>query len=98
MPYAAATAGDTSIERVELIAQCAVEAQLIDMSLHTEREDARIAEQRAELHGRLSAMLYGIEATPDFAPTDSAVEAVMARVRAYREIKQQIEQARGAGA
>jgi hypothetical protein len=40
----------------------------------------------------------GIEATPNSTPTDSAVEAVMARVRAYREIKQQIEQARGAGA
>ena len=46
------------------------------------------------MHGKLSAMLYGIEATPEAAPTDSAVEAVMARVQAYREIKSQIERAR----
>ncbi|MCF6387082.1 hypothetical protein L2K20_08865 [Mycobacterium sp. MBM] len=85
----------TAIERVELIAKCAEEAQRIDESLRTERRDARVAEQRAELHGELSAMLYGIEATPDATPTDSAVEAVMARVQAYREIKNQIEQARG---
>jgi hypothetical protein len=87
-----------AIERVELIAGCAIEARLIDKSLRTEREDARVAEQRAELHGKLSAMLYGIEAAPDSTPTDSAVDAVMARVQAYREIKQQIEQARGDGA
>lgn len=86
----------TAIERVELIAQCAVEARHIDASLRAEREDARVAEQRAELHGKLSAMLYGIETTPDSTPTDSAVEAVMARVQAYREIKNQIQRARDA--
>ena len=85
-----------AIERVELIAQCAVEARHIDASLRAEREDARVAEQRAELHGKLSAMLYGIEATPDSTPTNSAVEAVMARVQAYREIKNQIQRARDA--
>ena len=42
-------------------------------------------------------MLYGIEAAPQAAPTDSAVDAVIARVQAYREIKQQIDQARSAG-
>jgi hypothetical protein len=83
-----------AIERVQLIGRCAAEAQLIDKSLRTEREDARVAEQRAELHAKLSAMLYGIEATPDTAATDSTVDAVMARVQAYREIKQQIQQAR----
>lgn len=82
-------------ERVELIGKCAKEALLIDKSLRTEREDARVAEQRAELHAKLSAMLYGIEAIPDTSPTDSAVDAVMARVQAYREIKMQIQQARG---
>ena len=81
-------------ERVELIGRCAIEAQLIDQSLRTEREDARNAEQRAVLHGKLSAMLYGIEAAPAAAPEDSAVDAVMARVQAYREIKNQILQAR----
>lgn len=40
----------TATERVELIGRCATEAQLIDKSLCSEREDARVAEQRAELH------------------------------------------------
>lgn len=79
------------IERVDLIGKCAKEAELIDASLRTEREDTRVAEQRAELHAKLSAMLYGIAAAPDTTPTDSAVDAVMARVQAYREIKKQIE-------
>ncbi|OBB19691.1 hypothetical protein A5761_00650 [Mycolicibacterium setense] len=87
-----------AIERVELIGKCAKEAQLIDKSLRTEREDARVAEQRAELHAKLSAMLYGIEATPETSQQDSAVDVVMARVQAYREIKNQIQLARDDGA
>lgn len=83
-----------AIERVELIDKCATEAKLIDTSLRIEREDAKIAEQRAELHAKLSAMLYGIEAAPDTTPTDSAVDAVLARVQAYREIKNRIQLAR----
>jgi hypothetical protein len=83
-----------AIERVELLAKCATEARLVDKSLREEREDAQTAEQRAELHGKLSAMLYGIEATPDTTPTDSAADAVMARVQAFREVKNQIQQAR----
>jgi hypothetical protein len=39
-------------------------------------------------------MLYGIEAAPDTTPADSAADAVMARVQAYREIKSQIQQFR----
>lgn len=84
----------TAIERVELIRNCAREAKLIDESLKTEREDARVAEQRAELHAKLTAMLYGIEAMPKTTHCDSAVDAVMARVAAYREIKKQIQQSR----
>jgi hypothetical protein len=83
-----------AVERVELIGKCATEARLIDKSLREEREDAQTAEQRAALHGKLSAMLYGIEATPDSTPTSSAADAVMARVQAFREIKNQIQQAR----
>ncbi|BBX88394.1 hypothetical protein H5U98_25540 [Mycolicibacterium boenickei] len=90
----AANLETAAIERVELIGKCAKEAQLIDQSLRTEREDARVAEQRAELHAKLSAMLYGIEATPEATQQDSTVDAVMARVQAYREIKNQIQQAR----
>jgi hypothetical protein len=83
-----------AIERVELIGKCATEARLVDKSLRDEREDARTAEQRAELHAQLSGMLYGIEATPDATPADSAADAVIARVQAYREIKNQIQQVR----
>jgi hypothetical protein len=86
-----------AIERVELIQKCALEARLIDESLRTERADAKTAEQRAQLHAKLSAMLYGIEATPDLAPSDSAADAVMARVQAYQEIKREIIRVRGAG-
>lgn len=84
-------------ERVDLIGKCATEAKLIDESLRTEREDARTAEQRAQLHAKLSSMLYGIEAAPSAAPLDSAAEAVIARVQAYREIKNQIQLTRGDG-
>jgi hypothetical protein len=82
------------VERVRLIGQCATEAKFIDESLRNERKEARTAEQRAELHSKLSAMLYGIEATPEDRSTDSAADAVMARVQAYREIKNQIQLAR----
>jgi electron transfer flavoprotein alpha subunit len=83
-----------AFERVELIGKCATEARLIDKSLQSERDEARTAEQRADLHGKLSALIYGIEATPDTTPTSSAADAVMARVQAYREIKNQIQLAR----
>lgn len=86
-----------AVERVKLIEKCAVEAKLIDESLRQERQDARTAQQRAELHAKLSAMLYGIEATPDTTSADSAADAVMARVQAYREIKNQIGRAREDG-
>ena len=74
----------------------ALEPGHIDESLHAEREDVLVAEQRAELHAKLSAMLYGIAATPAAVAPDSAVDAVMARVQAYREIKNQIQLARDA--
>ena len=92
-----ATLESAAIERVELIQRCAFEARSIDESLRTERADAKTAEQRAQLHAKLSAMLYGIEATPDFAPADSAADAVMARVQAYQEIKREIMRVRDAG-
>lgn len=79
-------------KRAELIAKCATEAELIDKSLKQERADAKTAEQRAELHAELSGMLYGITATPDTASLDSAAaDGVMARVQAYREIKNQLQ-------
>jgi len=91
---ARATAGElesAARTRLDLIGRCAQEARLIDKSLQDEREHARTEAQRAELHARLSAMLYGIEKAPDGAPRDSAADAVMARVQAYRDIKNQIQ-------
>ena len=84
-------------ERVKLIRKCASEAHGIDESLRQERADARTAEQRAELHGRLSGLLYGIESTPAIPELDSGTDRVMARVAAFREIKAQIQAARDDG-
>ncbi len=82
----------TASERVDLIVKCATEARLIDKTLSDERKEAKTAERRAELHAKLSGMLYAIEATPNATPTDSAVDAVMIRVNAFREIKNQMTQ------
>lgn len=81
-------------ERMELIGKCATEAAGIDKSLRQEREDAKTAEQRAALHARLGAMLYGIAATPDLGVRSSGVDPVLARVAAFREITALIQLAR----
>ena len=81
--------------RIELIQKCAAEAELVDRSLRQERKDAQTAEQRAELHAKLSSLLYGIEAAPSSYSANSAADSVMARVQAYREVKNQIQIARG---
>lgn len=83
-----------AIERVKLIGKCANEAKLIDESLRNERKEARTAEQRAELHAKLSAILYGIESAPAHPLQNATADAVLARVQAYREIKNQIHSAR----
>ena len=84
---------DAALEQVKLIVKCATEARLIDESLRKERADARTAEERARLHVKLTSKLYEIDATkPGITnETDSAIDAVMARVQAYREIKNQIQ-------
>lgn len=86
----------TAVDRVQLIGRCAAEATSVDESLRKERADARTAEQRAELHARLSGMLYGIEAAPAAAAPNSTADAVMSRVQAYREIKNEIQRGRQA--
>ena len=83
-----------AVERVKLIEKCATEARLVDESLRKERDDALTEEQRAELHAKLSVMLYGIKATPDATSTETATDAVIARVCAYREIKNEIQHVR----
>lgn len=76
--------------RVDLIKQCAASARGIDVSLRDERAEADTEAKRAELHSRLNAMLFGIEAAHNRTPTDSAADAVMSRVQAYREITERI--------
>lgn len=97
MDDAKKTASDlefAAAEQVELIGKCALEAQRIDASLSEERREAKAAEQRAELHGKLAALLYGSEVSPVGRQTVSAAGSVMARVEAYREIRDQIHQSR----
>lgn len=79
---------------VELLGQCAAEAKLVDASLRQEREDAETARQRAELHGELNALLYGIEVAPSDAADETGADRVLARVQAFREIKTQIDRTR----
>lgn len=78
---------------MELLERCASEAHLIDESLRRERDRVQLAAKREELHGELAAMLYGIEAA-EATQAESAADAVLARVQAYRDIKGEIERAR----
>lgn len=57
------------------------------IATRTKRKDAQIAEQRAELHAKLSAMLYGIAANPNTTATDSGTDEMPAKVAECREIK-----------
>ncbi|GAT04184.1 hypothetical protein [Mycolicibacterium fortuitum] len=76
----------TASERVESIVKCAKEVHLIDKTLSDKRKEAKTAEQRAELHAKLSGMLYAIEPAPNTTAADSAIDAVMMRANAFREI------------
>lgn len=79
---------------VKLIKKCADEVGRIDVSIRKEREDAQTAEQRIELHGRLSAMLYGAETVSGDPEAESAASRILSRVEGYREIKQELADAR----
>lgn len=81
--------------RVDLIRRCGLEAQTIDASLRREDEQTQTAAAREGLHRELNTLLYGVEATSCAAAADSAADRVMARVAGYREVKQQVTQARG---
>lgn len=79
-------------KRVDLIKQCAASARRIDVSLDDERREANTESERAELHAKLNAMLFGVRALDDRARADSGVDSVMSRVHAYLEVKKQIRQ------
>ncbi len=76
--------------RAKLLEECATQARRIDESLKQERERARIAEQHDDVASRLDAALYGVAATPESPPSDSA-DKVIALVAAYQEIKGSLE-------
>ncbi len=78
----------------DLMIRCADEADLIDDSLRRQRESAENERRRAELHGDLSAMLYGVESTPAEDAAEYDAERVLARVTAYREIVKEIARVR----
>lgn len=76
--------------RAKLLEECAAQARRIDDSLKQERERALLAEQREDVASRLDAALYGVAATPESPPSDSA-DKVIALVEAYQEIKGTLE-------
>lgn len=83
-----------AIRLVDLIGRCADEADLIDASLRKQHQDVENERRRAELHGDLSAMLYGVESAVDGEPSEAGADRVMARVAAYREIIAEIARVR----
>lgn len=84
---------DQARERTKLLEKCAEKASLIDQSLRDEREESRIAERRDEVRSRMSAALYGVDATPPKPPSE-ATDKVEALASAYCEIKHVIDNQR----
>ncbi len=76
-------------ERIRAIEGCARKAEEVDDILREQRHRADVASQRDELRGQLAAMLAGVELTSESQPSESA-DAVMARVEAFRELKDSI--------
>lgn len=84
--------------RVQLIARCGQQADILSNALQHERVDTHAANRRAELHAQLSGMLYGIKAQPIDATAAPAAEALIARVQAFHDIKGPDDQSRRAAA
>lgn len=80
-------------ERVKVLHDCSLQAERVDQTLHRQREQAAITQQRDDIRGRLSAMIDGVEMTPNGAPSEST-DAVQARVAAFLELKGIIEEQR----
>lgn len=82
--------GDVT-RRVQILNDCARQAGQVDRTLADEREQARRAGLCDEVRHRLSAELYGVEATPSD-PVSDAADAVTARVAGFREMKGVIDE------
>ncbi|MEO9330501.1 hypothetical protein [Gordonia aurantiaca] len=77
--------------RVELIGECAQQAEDIDRALREERENAEDAKRREELRGRLGTVLYGAPTTAAEESSESA-DVVRARAAAFHELKALVDQ------
>jgi len=77
--------------RVKILDDCVKQAQEIDRLLDEERKQCRFAEQRDEARRRLAAELYVAEVTPSARESDAA-DAVAARVAAFRELKNIVDE------
>ena len=83
-------------QRVQVLDACADQAGHVDQALAEKREAARIAAQRDDARRQLAAELYGADMSMSVAPSD-VVDAVSARVAAFRELMGVAEQHRQAG-
>ena len=80
-------------ERVKVLHDCSLQAERVDQTLHQQREQAAITEQRDDVRSRLDAMIDGVEMTPS-GPSSDSTDAVKARVAAFLELKEMIEEQR----
>jgi hypothetical protein len=90
---AAAKLKTAAAERVKVLHDCSLQAEQVDQTLHQQREQAAITQQRDDVRSRLDAMINGVERTSSGPPSDST-DAVKARVAAFLELKGIIEEQR----
>ena len=90
---AAAKLETAAAERVKVLHDCSLQAEQVDQTLHQQREQAAITQQRDDVRSRLDAMINGVERTPG-GPSSDSTDAVKARVAAFLELKGIIEEQR----
>ena len=90
---AAAKLETAAAERVKVLHDCSLQAEQVDQTLHQQREQAAITQQRDDVRSRLDAMINGVERTPS-GPSSDSTDAVKARVAAFLELKGIIEEQR----
>jgi hypothetical protein len=80
-------------QRVELIGECAKQADDIDRALREDRESVVMAQRRDDLRDRLGPILYGSGNMPTETPSESA-DVVTARAAAFHDLKALIDKHR----
>ena len=78
---------------MKVLHDCSLQAERVDQTLHQQREQAAITQQRDDVRSRLDAMINGVERTPS-GPSSDSTHAVKARVAAFLELKGIIEEQR----